>query len=145
MVFWSRSPSTRIFPRVLLARLDTSDGDPLQSVTSSPHIQASCSLSTPLDHFEPPILDALRRCVKLSMTLRSHPLNFLSKDIAVNLMDQNFLGTYNNRPKHPPDLEAVLSRAGAAGVERILITGTSLEESRNALELAKRYGELSTL
>jgi len=51
-----------------------------------------------------------------------------------------FVGTYHNRKKHPPDLEAVISRAKAAGVEKILITGTSLDESRKALELAKQHG-----
>jgi len=51
-----------------------------------------------------------------------------------------FQGTYHSRQKHPSDIEAVISRAGAAGIEKILITGTSLGESRKAIELAKRFG-----
>lgn len=59
----------------------------------------------------------------------------------MNLTDPQFEGTYHGRQKHSSDLEAVVSRAKGKGVERILITGTSLEESRRALELARRFGE----
>lgn len=62
-------------------------------------------------------------------------------DIAVNLTDSMFEGVYHGKTKHAPDLEAVIARAKSQGVERILITGTSLEESRAALDMAKRYGE----
>lgn len=61
-------------------------------------------------------------------------------DIAVNLTDPMFQGIYHGKKRHAPDLEAVINRAKAQGVERILITGTSLSESRAALEMAKRYG-----
>ena len=61
-------------------------------------------------------------------------------DIAVNLTDPQWSGSYHGKKKHPVDIGNVLSRAKSAGVERILITGTSLEESRVALELAQRYG-----
>jgi TatD DNase family protein len=53
-----------------------------------------------------------------------------------------FEGTYHGKTRHPSDLEAIVQRAKDAGVERILITGTSLSESRGALNLAKRFGEL---
>ena len=53
-----------------------------------------------------------------------------------------FSGTYHSRPRHPPDLEAVISRARSQGVQRLLVTGTSISESRQALEIAKRYGKL---
>ncbi|OCF46111.1 TatD DNase [Kwoniella heveanensis CBS 569] len=51
-----------------------------------------------------------------------------------------FRGSYHGRTKHAPDLPLVVSRAKEKGVERILITGTSLQESREALELAEEYG-----
>lgn len=51
-----------------------------------------------------------------------------------------FKGTYHGRTKHPSDIDAVVKRARARGVEKILITGTSLQESQDALELAKKYG-----
>lgn len=38
------------------------------------------------------------------------------------------------------DFEAVISRARAAGVGSMIITGTSLRESKKALEIAKKYG-----
>jgi TatD DNase family protein len=42
------------------------------------------------------------------------------------------------------DLEQVVSRARAAGVESIVVTGTSVEESRAAAALAERFGLYST-
>lgn len=62
-------------------------------------------------------------------------------DIAVNLTDPMFQGVYHGKKRHAPDLDAVVRRAKDSGVERILITGTSLSESRRALDLAKRYGQ----
>lgn len=43
-------------------------------------------------------------------------------------------------PEFAPDLAAVLERAHAAGIERIITIGTTLETSRLALELADRHG-----
>ena len=42
------------------------------------------------------------------------------------------------------DLDAVLARARAAGVETIVVTGTSVEESRHAAALAEAHGLYST-
>src|SRR5258706_6593279 len=42
------------------------------------------------------------------------------------------------------DLEAVVSRAHGAGVTRMIVTGTSVEESAAAAHLAGRYGLWST-
>ena len=41
--------------------------------------------------------------------------------------------------RHPADLSAVLCRAREAGVERLLVTGGSLEESRAAIQLAREH------
>ena len=59
-------------------------------------------------------------------------------DIAVNATDGMFSGTYNGRiGLHPPDFQtSVISRAAAAGVKRIMFTGTDLAESRAALDMA---------
>lgn len=65
----------------------------------------------------------------------------ISSDIAVNLTDSMFQGTYGGRKKHEADLKAVIERAKAKSVEKILITGTSLNESKAALEMAKEFGE----
>jgi len=42
------------------------------------------------------------------------------------------------------DLDAVLSRARAQGVERIIVTGTSVAESRRAAEIADAHGLYAT-
>nr|XP_019009130.1 uncharacterized protein I206_05775 [Kwoniella pini CBS 10737]OCF47911.1 hypothetical protein I206_05775 [Kwoniella pini CBS 10737] len=60
-------------------------------------------------------------------------------DIAVNLTDPMYAGTYVGRPKHDSDIPQILTRAKDKGVEKILITGTSAEENIKALKLAKEY------
>ena len=59
-------------------------------------------------------------------------------DIGANLVDPMFTkGVYNEKKRHEPDIDVVLDRALAAGVERIIVTGGSLRESKEALELAR--------
>eukprot|EP00904_Undaria_pinnatifida_P010320 jgi/Undpi1/6418/HiC_scaffold_20.g08899.m1 len=59
-------------------------------------------------------------------------------DIGANLLDDSFQGRYNGgSQKHEPDLDAVLDRAAAAGVEKMIVTAGTLEEARGALELVK--------
>jgi hypothetical protein len=59
-------------------------------------------------------------------------------DIAVNLTDPMYRGEYHGKTRHASDLDQVVERAKKAGVERILITGTSLQETKDALALAKK-------
>ncbi|XP_031737690.1 putative deoxyribonuclease TATDN1 isoform X1 [Cucumis sativus] len=61
-------------------------------------------------------------------------------DIAVNFTDGMFKGIYHGKQYHAADLAAVLSRAWSAGVQRIIVTGGSLEESREALKIAETDG-----
>ncbi|XP_078163013.1 tatD related DNase isoform X1 [Carex rostrata] len=63
-------------------------------------------------------------------------------DIAVNLTDGMFKGIYNGRQCHVADIPAVLSRAWTAGVDRIIVTGGSLDESKEALAIAETDGRL---
>ena len=56
-------------------------------------------------------------------------------DVGANLVDTMFQGEYRGSQKHEPDLDVVLERAWAAGLEKIVVTGTSLAESRQALEV----------
>lgn len=58
-------------------------------------------------------------------------------DIAANLLDDMYQGKYNDKEYHAPDLPAVLERAWAAGLEKIIITAGSLAEAKKALELAQ--------
>jgi TatD DNase family protein len=55
-----------------------------------------------------------------------------------------FQGEYRGKKVHDPDLEAVLERSKSRGVESMIITGTSLAESRDALAMAERYGTSSS-
>eukprot|EP00051_Salpingoeca_urceolata_P020500 m.308308 g.308308 ORF g.308308 m.308308 type:complete len:151 (+) comp19631_c1_seq12:246-698(+) len=57
-------------------------------------------------------------------------------DIAVNLTDPMFRGSYRGKQKHEDDLDLVLARAEEAGVSQMMITGTSLSDSKAALEMA---------
>ncbi|CAG0902427.1 unnamed protein product [Darwinula stevensoni] len=63
-------------------------------------------------------------------------------DIAGNLTDPMYQGVYNGSEKHPPDLDAVLERAWDQKVEKIMVTGGSLSDSRAALALAKLHERL---
>ncbi|RVW72654.1 putative deoxyribonuclease TATDN1 [Vitis vinifera] len=51
-----------------------------------------------------------------------------------------FKGIYNGKQCHVSDIAAVLSRAWSAGVDRIIVTGGSLEESKEALAIAETDG-----
>jgi TatD DNase family protein len=50
--------------------------------------------------------------------------------------------THLDFPDFAADLDAVLARAEAAGVKRLITIGTTLEGSRRALDLAKRYPQV---
>ncbi|XP_019153760.1 PREDICTED: putative deoxyribonuclease TATDN1 [Ipomoea nil] len=63
-------------------------------------------------------------------------------DIAVNFTDSMFKGIYNGKQYHAADIQAVLKRAWTAGVDRIIVTGGSLEESKEALAIAESDARL---
>uniref|UniRef100_A0A0E0I7M3 Uncharacterized protein n=1 Tax=Oryza nivara TaxID=4536 RepID=A0A0E0I7M3_ORYNI len=48
-----------------------------------------------------------------------------------------FRGIYHGKQCHAADIPAVIARAWAAGVDRIIVTGGSLKESREVLEIAE--------
>lgn len=58
-------------------------------------------------------------------------------DIAVNLTDPQFQGVYNNKNYHPSDFDDILSRCVAAGVHRLIINGTDVESSEEAMKMAR--------
>ncbi|KAL0338692.1 UNVERIFIED_CONTAM: putative deoxyribonuclease TATDN1 [Sesamum angustifolium] len=53
-----------------------------------------------------------------------------------------FRGMYNGKQYHVADIATVLSRAWSAGVDRIIVTGGSLEESKEALAIAETDARL---
>ncbi|RNE99462.1 tatD related deoxyribonuclease [Trypanosoma rangeli] len=64
-------------------------------------------------------------------------------DIGINLTDPMYRGVYHGQKKHPADIDAVLARAVAVGVRCLLITAGCLKESREAIELCKKYSSKS--
>jgi len=56
------------------------------------------------------------------------------------LTDTQYQGLYHGSKKHEPDLDDVLERGWAVGLQKIVITGGSLEDAKNAIELAKTDG-----
>ncbi|XP_022128481.2 putative deoxyribonuclease TATDN1 isoform X2 [Pieris rapae] len=63
-------------------------------------------------------------------------------DIGANLTDGMYRGIYHGLRKHDPDLHKVLDRAWSGGLNKIIITGGSLSESKEALELAQTDSRL---
>lgn len=63
-------------------------------------------------------------------------------DIGANLLDDKYQGIYYNKERHAPDLQEVLDRAltkteGNSVVSKLIITGGTLKESEEALELVQ--------
>lgn len=56
-------------------------------------------------------------------------------DIAVNLTDVQFSGFYASKRVHSADHCSVLQRAYRSGVHKIIVTGTSVQDSKDAVEL----------
>ena len=56
------------------------------------------------------------------------------------MTDTMYKGIYHGSKKHEGDLEAVLQRAWKIGMQKMIITGGSLEDSREALQLADSHG-----
>ncbi|CAG9127366.1 unnamed protein product [Plutella xylostella] len=63
-------------------------------------------------------------------------------DIGANLTDDMYQGVYHGSKKHAPDLDIVLKRSWAAGMDKMIITGGSLEDSKKAIELSKSDSRL---
>ncbi|XP_034835101.1 deoxyribonuclease TATDN1 [Maniola hyperantus] len=63
-------------------------------------------------------------------------------DIGANLTDEMYQGVYHGSRKHQPDLEKVLRRSWAGGLDKMIITGGSLVDSKKAIELANTNSQL---
>ncbi|GAO17488.1 hypothetical protein UVI_02000690 [Ustilaginoidea virens] len=59
--------------------------------------------------------------------------------IGINLSDPIFRGRYHGIQKHPDDLAGVLVRARQVGCAKLIVTGSDLQSSRDALKLSAEY------
>ena len=64
-------------------------------------------------------------------------LCLLSKKVGINLTDLVYHGVYRGTHHHESDLDDVLQRAVNVGCQRFMVTGSNLEESKKAVQLAK--------
>ena len=62
-------------------------------------------------------------------------------DIGANLVDEMFLGVYNEKQRHEPDLLQVLERAKAMNVNKIVCTAGSMDDSRKTLDLLRSQAD----
>lgn len=69
------------------------------------------------------------------------PPTFKLCDIGLNLCDPMFQGIYHGKRYHVDDLHDVLERAVSTGVSSSIITGTTIEDSRDALTLSRRLSD----
>ncbi|RPB28498.1 Mg-dependent DNase, partial [Terfezia boudieri ATCC MYA-4762] len=60
-------------------------------------------------------------------------------DIGVNLTDKMYRGVYHGKKHHEADLPDVVHRALGAGCTKLMVTGSDLHESREAVKLAEKY------
>jgi len=96
--------------------------------------------------------DCLTEKINLTSNIRLFLRVFISRrkmskyfDIGANLTDPVFNGIYRGKEKHPDDFEAIMNRAREIGMKGYLVTGGTLEDSKNALNVAKNIeGGFST-
>lgn len=50
-----------------------------------------------------------------------------------------FRGEYNGKQVHDDDMADIIQRARDVGCEKFMVTGSDLEESRHAVQLARDY------
>ncbi|KAL6014824.1 hypothetical protein ACI3LY_002813 [Candidozyma auris] len=76
---------------------------------------------------------------RLAMAARTWKPRYF--DIGVNFSDSMFHGCYNGslNAKHPPDVEKVIDRARRFNVNKMLITASSISESKDHLPLVQKH------
>ena len=59
--------------------------------------------------------------------------------IGINLGDPVFRGLYHREQRHENDFDDVLQRAMDVGCKKFMVTGSDLEESKNAISVAENH------
>lgn len=80
-------------------------------------------------------LRKLQRFSKLHTSTTGLPMYV---DIGANLLDERYQGIYHDKQLHDPDIDGVLKRAFENSVEAIMITSSTLQESKDALDMTKK-------
>jgi TatD DNase family protein len=75
--------------------------------------------------------------LSLEGSTATNAYNYQLCDIGANLCDEMYAGFYNDKKRHPNDLLAVLQRARATNVSKILCTAGSVDDSRRTLQLLR--------
>lgn len=88
-----------------------------------------------------PLYQLLPLVLSYSSPLNESPVPQLTPiQVGINLTDATYRGFYrHSKPSHEDDLPQVLDRASSVGVRKFLVTGSDLEQSRQAIELSKHY------
>ncbi|OAL37725.1 hypothetical protein AYO20_02902 [Fonsecaea nubica] len=73
------------------------------------------------------------------MANNTKPLRYADTQVGINLGDPVFRGVYHGKQAHEDDLDDVVQRALAVGCTKLMVTGSSLTESKHAVDLAKQY------
>ncbi|CAB3229083.1 unnamed protein product [Arctia plantaginis] len=63
-------------------------------------------------------------------------------DIGANLTDLMYQGQYHGSKKHEPDLDVVLARSWEGGLQKMIITGGNLNDSKTAIQLSQTDSRL---
>jgi TatD DNase family protein len=63
----------------------------------------------------------------------------MQPQVGINLGDPVFRGVYHGKQAHEDDLKDVIQRALDVGCKKMMITGSNLQESKNAVDLARQY------
>lgn len=60
-------------------------------------------------------------------------------DVGINLTDSMYQGLYHHKQAHQPDLDDVITRGTAVGVKKMLVTGSDLPHSLEAIKIAREH------
>jgi len=75
------------------------------------------------------------------LTRKSQMLTFPISQIGINLSDPMFAGYYHGKQAHEADLDDVIQRAKDVGCEKFMVTGSDIVESKEAINIARKYRE----